>query len=240
MQMYRDYEKGEIAAGRTPLPSNVWIPQNAAAIAAGQGIAGSGSKRIDTMFDTATTAQNSNATIGSALAALNTGKVITGAGANLRAVVARTFDTMLGRQTNEQALSTNTDAYLASTRALVMARAKALGTGNGFTDTDRQFVEAMAGGDLTRVESSLRKMLQLMAEGNDRQIKQYNQFLGSMGNAYTPELAGAYPPVPASELDFSEPKQPAATGGRLSPAEAAKLQPGTPFVSEDGRQLVRR
>lgn len=202
MQMWRNYAQGERAAGREPMPSNVWIPQNAAAIAAGQGIAGAGAKDVSTMYATANIAQNGNSMAGEALAKLNAG-IINGTGANLLTGVARFFDTALGRQTNETALSANTDAYIAAQRYAVMAKAKTLGVNP--TDTDRQFIEAAIGADPSKTRAALRTMLKMMVEGNNRQIKQYNGFLGGLGDKYE-AISGAYPPVPESDLDFGEPE----------------------------------
>lgn len=88
---------------------------------------------------------------------LESGDIITGAGADLRL----NFDRALALGGNEDAKRrvTATETYQNLTARQVLPLVKQLGSGNGITDADRKFTQAIVAGDIALNEETMREVI---------------------------------------------------------------------------------
>lgn len=188
-QAYNQY-LSDLPEGKTALPFDEYIANFKGRTAGAQQLGEVGMKRLDAQYDSASQARAALNTIGEAESLLDAG-IRTGTAATQRNAVARTLDTVLGRQTDEEALSANTDAYIANAGQLVGQAIKAFGAGTGLSDTDREFATRMAGGSVQVTEATLRKVLAIQRKVQTNVISRYNSQYDRLSPRYG-EVADFY------------------------------------------------
>lgn len=189
-QLYAQYVQGATARGEKLLPIEQFLSRFRGEVAGSQQLGEVGMKRLDTQYDAASQARAALNTIGEAEDLLDAG-IRTGTAATQRNAIARAFDTVLGRQTDDEALSANTDAYLANQGQLVGQAIKAFGAGTGLSDADREFATQMAAGSVQVNEATLRKVLEIQRKVQTNLIDKYNRQYDRLSGSYN-EVADFY------------------------------------------------
>lgn len=93
----------------------------------------------------------------------------------------------LGLEVDENKIQ-NSEAYMGLMARQVAAAASDFGTGNGFTDKDREFVQKMVAGDLTLDEGTMRHLLRLAKAASINKVLQFQQDIGSKDPAIRQQL----------------------------------------------------
>jgi hypothetical protein len=96
--------------------------------------------------------------------ALDSGKVISGAGADFRLNFARGMALAGDKDAKEQVAATQ--EYAATQGRQVMSIIKNLGSGSGISDADREFAGMVAGGKITLDEAAMRRLLDISERAN--------------------------------------------------------------------------
>lgn len=186
--------------------------------------------RLDKQENDAQEALQAFTPIGNAVAILNKG-IIQGSAAEGRVGIARFFDTVLGRDTDESALAQNTDAYVANAGKLVAAQVKSFGSGTSITDSDREYAKSIAGGNINMSDPALRSVLEHLAQAQAQKINRYNETLNKIGSDKDYHIYGdLYHPIDVPAIDFKKPKltkpQPGASADELAQYYLRKAQEG--------------
>lgn len=133
----------------------------------------------------------------------------------------------------------NTEAYGAAIGSRVASMVKAFGSGTAISDGDRRFAAAMAGGEITLDEKSMRRILDIGEKAARGKIDQHNvlvdktvganKALKDARDTYIVEAPGAYrKPQGAGKST--------ASATVASKADYDKLEKGTVFTGPDGKQ----
>lgn len=130
-------------------------------------------KQIDKGYETGTAAANSIATIHEARRALDSGKVISGAGADFRLGFARALSLGGNGGAKEQVAATQT--YAATMARQVLTIIKNLGAGSGISDADREYAAKIEGGQIQLDETSMRRLLDISETASRAAIASHNQ-----------------------------------------------------------------
>jgi len=134
----------------------------------------------------------------------------------------------------------NTEAYGAAIGSRVASMVKAFGSGTAISDGDRRFAAAMAGGEVSLDEKSMRRILEIGEKAARGKIDQHNTLADKIVGAnkalkdardtYIVEAPGAYKkPATASKA-----AAPAST--IASKSDYDKLPAGAVFTGPDGKQ----
>ena len=163
-------------------------------------------KNLVTAGDTADTATQGLDNIQNAWSALNApGGIIAGSRASVPETEARKLMAdVFGYQDDGV---TNTEEYLSNVKNAVLANTKKLGSGSGFSDTDRQFLTQMAGADQDMPIQSMKQILRIGELANRNAIISYNKRVAQRLAASAgpdgqpdPKLAAVLQPKPVPEL----------------------------------------
>ena len=221
---YDAYVAQETAAGRTPMPVKDWLirkptagatrvsttvlpGEQAGRSARGKGVGEQDVAARDRALSLVKGAQN---TVRQAELAKS---VIAGPAADTRLSVAR----VLGISPDKV---TDTEEYTTLVGNLLLDRARALGTGNGFSNTDREFLLGVLGGNLSFSRGGLLQIARMKMQGEMRELREYiteydalaaedpeggfNRFVTpQMRNAYT-VLESAFKKIAAADPTFDE------------------------------------
>lgn len=152
-----------------------------------------GIKRFDEQFVEASEARATLNIIDNAERLLDAG-ITTGTAAGARNAIARALDTILGRETDESALSANTDAYIANAGQLVGQVIKQFGSGTGLSDADREYAARIAGGSVEMNEAALRRILDIQRKAQTHTIERYNRQFQRLAPKFT-EISAFYEPI---------------------------------------------
>lgn len=71
--------------------------------------------------------------------------------------------------------TTNTEVFQTALKEVVLKKIKALGSGSGISNSDREYVNAAVGGDITMNSESMRKILRIQEKIQINKIKKYNK-----------------------------------------------------------------
>lgn len=104
---------------------------------------------------------------------LDSGKVITGAGADFRLAFAKAAK--LAGYDDPTVANTETLAADLANQTLGAVRASGLGAGNGFSNTDRTFVEKAAGGTINLDSETLRRLATIAHRVSELSAEQWNK-----------------------------------------------------------------
>ncbi len=130
-------------------------------------------KQIDKGYETGTAAASSISTIHEARRALDSGKVISGAGADFRLGFARALSLGGNGDAKEQVAATQT--YAATMARQVLTIIKNLGAGSGISDADREYAAKIEGGQIQLDETSMRRLLDISEKASRAAIASHNQ-----------------------------------------------------------------
>ena len=105
---------------------------------------------------------------------IDTGKVITGTGANARLQLAKALNLAGG---NDSELIKNTEVLISSLAETTMGAIKSsnLGAGQGFTDTDREFLEKAKSGKISYDSKSLAELARLSRLAAEKSAEKWNK-----------------------------------------------------------------
>jgi hypothetical protein len=179
---------------------------------------------------------------------VDSGNITLGAGADLR-VSMQKVGALFGLDATS---ASNAETFRSVMAPTVLALVKGLGAGSGISNADREFAEKAAGGNIQLEPATIKRMIEIGAKAADAKIKAHNKMLDTVypdtddNNRQVRALFGVNPadyPLPTAPAE-PEPAAPADTqpGAPVrvnSPEEAMRLQPGTVFITPDGRRKVR-
>lgn len=150
----------------TNVKSSVNLGENEFAKGIGTGAA----KVLEASQVTADAAAKDRPLIRQALQQLDKG-VISGTGANARLQVAQFLNTV--GLTNDPSVEA-TQVYMATTAGRVLPIAKTLGSGSGFSDKDREFLQNIMAGNIEQSPGALKRLLNLQEKAAEGTIKAHN------------------------------------------------------------------
>jgi hypothetical protein len=104
---------------------------------------------------------------------LATGKVITGTGANARLQIAKALN-LVGGNDDESIRNTEVLVSQLASTTLESIKSSGLGSGQGFTDKDREFLEKARGGQITYDASSLAELARLSRMTAEKSAETWN------------------------------------------------------------------
>lgn len=189
--------------------------------------------RIDASQEKANAARDDINSIHLAREQLDTSKgIFSGTLADKKLALGKVYS-MLG---GDNAQVTNTEAYGAAIGQRVASIVKAFGSGTAISDGDRKYAAAMAGGNISLDETSLRRILDIGERASRGKIDLHNQFVD--------KVVGSNEALKQARDSFLVPspnkyKAPATTPGTSSIASKAdyeKLPSGATFTGPDGKQ----
>ncbi|MBR0868933.1 hypothetical protein JQ633_01075 [Bradyrhizobium tropiciagri] len=138
---------------------------------------------------------------------------------------------MLGGDNSKVA---NTESYGAAIGQRVASMVKAFGSGTAISDSDRKFASAMAGGNITLDESSMRRILDIGEKAARAKIVQHNQFVDKIVGANEALKPARDSFLVTAPGDYKKPS--GSTAAISSRADYDKLPSGATFVGPDGKQ----
>jgi hypothetical protein len=126
------------------------------------------------LLDAAERAPEAANTANRDLGLLSSGQVITGAGANIKLQLAKWLRVAGG---NENETISNTEALLSSLADTTLGAIKSsgLGSGQGFTDKDREFLERAKAGQITYDARSLKDLAELAHRAAEATTNKWNK-----------------------------------------------------------------
>lgn len=118
-----------------------------------------------------------------ARAAIDSGKIILGAGADLRLGMQK-IGALLGF---DPSAAENTETFRSAIAPVVLAAVRGLGAGTGISNADRDFAEKAAGGNITLEPNSIRRLLDIGQRAAEAKIKNFNETLDKVYAPGDPE-----------------------------------------------------
>ena len=100
--------------------------------------------------------------------------VITGTGANFKLGLGKVLAAAGLISDKQEELLANTEAFAANAGNMVAEVISAFGAGSGLSNADREYATAMAAGNITVTEESIKKILRLQALATKRKIEVHN------------------------------------------------------------------
>lgn len=163
-----------------------------------------------TSIDVATKAADQIKTAQSVIDIVNQGKAITGTAADLRANIAKGFAT-IGLTSGESVAATEQLSSTLARQTMDSIKSSGLGAGQGFTNTDREFLEKAASGEvnftpegLVRIAELNKKAAEAAYQKGQEAINRINQNpegASILGGYQLPELPTVTPPTPGTIKD---------------------------------------
>ena len=131
-------------------------------------------KDVAKRYENAKSSVDAINTIDASFNALNSGDPITGFGSNMRLGLAKMIGVMTGDERKDVQA---TEVWLATTGKLVadLLASGAFGSGTGLSDNDVKFAKAMQGGDVTLDENSIRRILFMRRQLENKVIRNWNE-----------------------------------------------------------------
>jgi hypothetical protein len=133
----------------------------------------------------------------------------------------------------------NTEAYGAAIGSRVASMVKAFGSGTAISDGDRRFAAAMAGGQVTLDEKSMRRILDIGEQAARGKIEQHNTLADKIvgANKALKDAKDTYIVQPPGAYKRPEAGKTAAPASTIaSKADYDKLPVGSVFTGPDGKQ----
>jgi hypothetical protein len=118
-----------------------------------------------------------------ARAAIDSGNIILGAGADLRLGMQK-VGALLGL---DPSAAENTETFRSAIAPVVLAAVKGLGAGTGISNADRDFAEKAAGGNITLEPNSIRRLLDIGQRAAEAKIKNFKETLDKVYAPGDPE-----------------------------------------------------
>ena len=125
-------------------------------------------------LDAATKAPELAVNANRVLASLNDGNVFVGPAATIKLNLARVLNAA-GASNDEKIANTETLISNLGRNTLGMVKSSGLGTGQGFTDKDLQFLEKVAGGSIDYNAQTLRNLAELSHKAAEASAKSWNK-----------------------------------------------------------------
>lgn len=180
----------------------------------------------------ANTARAAIDTIHEARRALDTGKVISGAGADWRLAFARGLSLAGDGNAAQQAAATQ--EFAATQGRQVLGVIKSLGSGSGISDADREYAAKIVGGQIPLEEASMRKLLDISERAQRALIAQHGKRTATAARALSnPALSDFFGVEDAPAYVRPEPMAPA----NAQPAGGAHRS-AQPVETINGQRIV--
>lgn len=173
--------------------------------------------------DAAETAPEAAATANRVLSILQSGQVFTGTGANVKLQMAKLL--RLGGGNDSEAVA-NTEVLISSLADTTLGaiRTSGLGSGQGFTDKDREFLEKAKAGQITYDAISLRRLAELAHKAAGATADKWNKRVKSI-----PQSA-----IEGTGISTEPITVPPALGAKNRAAPAGALKPPAVGTEKDG------
>lgn len=229
---YLNYEREERAAGRPVLSRFQWGQQRRRAGASQVNVGGGSDKQIfDAINESATAARSAAsglAAIQQARQAVEAGGIF-GAGADTRLGLQK-IASQLGLANADKVV--NTETFRSAIAPQVAAMLKATVGSANISNSDREFAEKAAGGNITLDEQSIRRLLDIMERGNRGVLEGHRRRLDSVypetGNFGRERSLFSVDAPPAPPAPGSGPRR------ITSQQEFNALRSGEEFIAPDG------
>ncbi len=117
-----------------------------------------------------------------ARAMLDSGKVMTGKGADFRTQVGGWLSSAGFKQADDPVA--NTQAFAATQARQVLSIIKTLGSGSGISDADRDYASKIVGGDVTLNEGALRRLIDISEQAQRASIRAHNKRVDNASSIY--------------------------------------------------------
>jgi hypothetical protein len=129
---------------------------------------------------------------------LESGKLFTGKGANIQQELAQYADAigLGGKDTATKATNTQSTMSGLAEVTLDSIKTSGLGSGQGFTDKDREFLQDAKSGRITWNKDSIMRVYDLQERAAIQGVKRYNQRFKQMPRSATEPLGWTEIPVP--------------------------------------------
>lgn len=174
------------------------------------------------------------------IAALDSGKVITGAGADARLAIGKALG-LAGASDQETIANTEMLGRELAAGTLAAIRTSGLGAGNGFSNADREFLAKAEGGTLSMDAQTLRRAAALAHKAAQATSERWNKRAGEIPRSAIEGTGVDTSPVQVAPLGTSG-GQPTSFNSMPDPAQYTgkriKSDDGTIYKS-DGRRWVR-
>ena len=175
-------------------------------------------------------AENSNRILG----ILNSGQVFTGTGANVKLQLAKSLKLAGG---NDSESIANTEVLVSSLADSTLGAIKSsgLGSGQGFTNTDRDFLEKAKSGQLTYDAESLKKLAELSYRAAVATADKYNKRIKTIPKSAIEGTGISTEPISIPPLANKKANAPSTnSNGWVSHTDA---KGNRAYVSPDGKQF---
>lgn len=164
---------------------NTYLPQHTPAAIINTGdnkeLGGVISKRLDDSFSTAQSKQSAVKNLDAAGDILHEG-IYSGSAAHVALGMAKVGKALgIADSTPEMV---NTEAFQNAMKRQVIALAKPLGAGTGFSDTDRKFLESMTGSEPTLEPQSILRLINLAKADAHNTVQEHNRLVGKAYKAF--------------------------------------------------------
>lgn len=173
----------------------------------GSKFAGGVADRDVGMLDAAGKAPDLAARANSILGVLNTGKVITGTGADYRLALGKALQ-LVGGNDGETIANTEQLASSMAENTLDAIKASGLGAGNGFSNADRDFLEKAKGGKITLEANSIRRLAMVAHNVAAATAKKWNQRVQDIPDAALSGTGITRTPVEVPAMVDAKPADP--------------------------------
>ena len=187
------------------------VSQTPAEAAGAKVAAESEAKRVDDLKTAVANDEKIIPMLGQMEGILNSGDLITGLGADVRLGADRALALAGNEDAKRRVSATETFQNLTSRQVLPLV--KQLGSGNGITDADRKFTQAIVAGDISLNEDTIRRVIEIgrrQAEFNASQLARYSRQTNDGGG----EGPGAAPRITPEQARAELARRRAARGAQ--------------------------
>lgn len=162
-----------------------------------------------------------------ALAMLDSGKVLTGKGAEIGTAVGGWLAQAGFNQAEDPVANTQAFMVTQAREALAILGTRQLGSGTGISEKDLQFAKDIAGGNVTLTEDALRKVIKINEASHRLKIKDLNESVGRVSE-FVPQAKSLYgvempPEYSKGQAMQAEPNALAVQALRKNPAMAGEF-----------------
>jgi len=140
----------------------------------GEAFGGKVADRDVALLDTATRAPDLAANANRVLGILSQGNVFTGTAADMKLNMARALN-LAGADNNEKIANTELLVSGLARQTLGAVKSSGLGTGQGFTDKDLQFLQDVEGGRITMNAQTIQRLAELSHSAADKSASAWNK-----------------------------------------------------------------
>lgn len=154
------------------------------------------------------------------------GKVITGAGADYRLALGKALGTV-GASDTETIANTETLSVNLARNTLDAIKASGLGSGSGFSNADRDFLEKAAGGKITLEAQTISRLADLSHRAAEKSAESWNKRVKDIPDSALSGTGIKRDPIQVSPLHGARPRS-----GAVSPAARSAMDKYAPLGAQ--------